>query len=187
MKTEAVGSSETSQITFLIWHGKPKNPPHLNMYLLAMSVHSAWLLAVLFTKRYLYYGVGTLSPSRSCFSRVYSKHCTYNRYITQTTHIQTYRTVTYEYTLTQTRNIVNILKEFLFCMYISKCLPSPSVWNTCSRIARVQQPVPWGGYLANATYLSLSLQPFLMDYEIPGNKERLWWKHRPGGRDSGYE
>jgi hypothetical protein len=24
LKTEAVGSSETSQITFLIWHGKPK-------------------------------------------------------------------------------------------------------------------------------------------------------------------
>ena len=65
--------------------------------------------------------MGTLSPSRPCFSRVYSKHCTYGRYITQTTrtqttHTQTYRTVTY--TLTQTRNIVNILKEFLFCIYL---------------------------------------------------------------------
>ena len=126
--------------------------------------------------------VGTLSPSRSCFSRVYSKHCTYNRYITQTTRIQTYRTVTY--TLTQTRNIVNILKEFLFCMYISKCLPSPTVWYTCSCLARFQQPVPLGGYLADTIYLSLSLQPFLMDYEFPGIKGRLWWKHGPGGRGS---
>ena len=115
--------------------------------------------------------VGTLSPSRSCFSHVYSKHCSYNRYITQTTHTQTYRTVTY--TITQTRNIVNILKKLIFCMYSSKCLHSPIVWYTCSCLAMFQQPVPLGGNRANNIYLSLSLQPSLMDFEFPGIKERL--------------
>ena len=166
-----------------------------------MSTYIEYIQNCSYVRRtYLFTYVGTLSPSRFCFSRVYSeqhkrvggirseikstsKHCTYNRYITQTTHTQTYRTVAY--TLTQTRSIVNILKEFLFCMCISKCFPFSYCLTYLHLPHKVQQPVPLWEYLANTIYLSLSLQPSLMDSEFSRNLKRLSCKHGPGGRGSG--